>query len=161
MQATNIIRKVEMRPIGDKVIVQPVKPDKISKGGILIPDSAKRPPLIGIVLAAGPGRAVENPVPAWLSKCFILLFDWFDKMSKTQASISFRGIVPLYDNIIPNPVKAGDKVLFHRFSGTEIIDNDDDQVIIMTSDDILAILEVGEKHCVCTVHRPVPLGSQD
>lgn len=161
MEATNVIRKVEMRPIGDKVIVQPVKPDKISKGGIVIPDSAKRPPLMGIVLAAGPGHAVENPVPAWLSKCFHVFFYWLDRLSQHQASLPFKGLVPKYDSIIPNPVKAGDKVLFHRFSGTEIIDNDDDQVIIMTSDDILAVLEVGEKHCVCTVHPQAPIGNQD
>lgn len=50
----------ELIPLGDKLIVVPVPQDRITKGGIIIPDTAKRPCMLGHVLAAGPGIRLET-----------------------------------------------------------------------------------------------------
>jgi len=115
MEGPNVIRQRELQPVGDKIMVKPLKAEKITKGGIHIPDTAKRPPLMGLVLAAGPGRHSEA------------------------------------GTLIESPVKAGQRVVFHRFSGTEINDTDDNTVILMTTDDVLAIIESppSSKCCLC------------
>jgi len=153
MQAPNVVRKLEMRPVGDKIVVQPVKPEKITKGGIIIPDTAKRPPRMGIVVAVGPGRSVENPMPIWLSKCWRMLLQWLADVAKIHKEKQISQLIPEYSNFIPNPVKVGDKVLFHKFSGTEIQDTEDNQVVIMCVDDILAIVDPELSHCHCTCHQ--------
>lgn len=51
---------VNLRPVGDNLIVKPLNPEQVSKGGIIIPESAQNPPLMGVVLAAGTGRHSET-----------------------------------------------------------------------------------------------------
>lgn len=104
-----------IRPVGDKLLVRPDRPDAISKGGIFIPDNAKEKPLMGTVISAGPGRTSETGV------------------------------------LLPNPVKEGDRILYNRFAGNEIkfgIARDEDPVILMSQDDVMAILERGDP-CSC------------
>jgi chaperonin GroES len=49
-----------LRPLGDRIVVKPGKEEEVTKGGILLPDSAKRKPREGEVLAIGPGKLLEN-----------------------------------------------------------------------------------------------------
>ena len=93
-----------IKPLHDRVIVQRLDSEEKTKGGIIIPDSAKEKPLEGKVIAAGPGKK--------------------DDSGKSQ----------------PLDVKKGDKVLFGKYSGTEIkIDGED--MVILREEDILGIIE--------------------
>jgi chaperonin GroES len=92
------------RPLHDRVVVRRIEGEEKSKGGIIIPDTAKEKPQQGEVVAVGPGARDES------------------------------GKVNALD------VKVGDKVLFGKWSGTEVkIDGDD--LLIMKESDILGILD--------------------
>ena len=93
-----------IRPLHDRIIVKRLKEEEKTKGGIIIPDTAKEKPIEGEVLAVGNGKALEN------------------------------GTVRKLD------VKAGDRVLFGKYSGTEV-KIDGEERLIMREDDILAVLE--------------------
>ena len=91
------------RPLGDRVLVKRVEEEEKTKGGIIIPDTAKEKPQEGEVVAVGPGAR--------------------DDAGKIQ----------------PLDVKAGDRILFGKWSGTEVkIDGDD--LIIMKESDVLGVL---------------------
>jgi chaperonin GroES len=91
-------KKLSVTPLHDRVIVKADPAETVTKGGIIIPDTAQEKPQRGTVIAAGPGKKDE-----------------------------------------PMSVKAGDKVLYGKYAGTEIqIDNDD--LLIMRESDILAIV---------------------
>ena len=92
-----------VRPLQDRVIVKRVDTEEKSKGGIIIPDSAKEKPMEGLVVSVGGGKINEKG----------------DK--------------------IPLDVKQGDKILFGKYSGTEITIEGDEH-IIMREDDILGIV---------------------
>lgn len=94
----------KIKPLGDRVIISPIEPKEVVKGGIIIPDSAKEKPMQGKVVAAGPGA-----------------------VNKEGARL-------------PMDVKAGDTVLYGKYSGTEI-KLDDEKYIIMHQDEILGILD--------------------
>jgi chaperonin GroES len=92
------------RPLHDRVVVRRIEGEEKSKGGIIIPDTAKEKPQQGEIVAVGPGARDES------------------------------GKVNALD------VKVGDKVLFGKWSGTEVkIDGDD--LLIMKESDILGILD--------------------
>ncbi|MEI7811305.1 MAG: co-chaperone GroES [Ignavibacteria bacterium] len=92
-----------IQPLGDRVIVQPAKAEEKTKGGIILPDTAKEKPVEGIVIAVGAGKAAED--------------------GKVTALT----------------VKAGDKVLYGKYSGTEI-NVDGDEYLIMRESDIFGII---------------------
>jgi chaperonin GroES len=95
---------MEFRPLHDRVVVRRLEGEEKSKGGIIIPDTAKEKPQQGEIVAVGPGARDES------------------------------GKVNALD------VKVGDKVLFGKWSGTEVkIDGDD--LLIMKESDILGILD--------------------
>ena len=58
---------MKIRPLGDRVLVKRLESEKLSKGGIIIPDSAKEKPLEGMVVSAGPGKRDDNGKIAELS----------------------------------------------------------------------------------------------
>jgi len=92
------------RPLGDRVLVKRVEEEEKTKGGIIIPDTAKEKPQEGEVLSVGPGARDEN--------------------GKVQ----------------PLDVKKGDRILFGKWSGTEVkIDGQD--LLIMKESDILGVVE--------------------
>jgi chaperonin GroES len=92
------------RPLGDRVLVRRVEEEQKTKGGIIIPDTAKEKPQEGEVLAAGPGARDEG------------------------------------GKVHPLDVKVGDRILFGKWSGTEVkLDGED--LIIMKETDILGVLE--------------------
>ena len=91
------------RPLGDRVLVRRVEEEEKTKGGIIIPDTAKEKPQEGEVLAIGPGAR--------------------DDSGKIQ----------------PLDVSVGDRILFGKWSGTEVkLDGED--LIIMKESDILGVL---------------------
>jgi chaperonin GroES len=94
---------VRMRPLHDRVIVKRIEEEERTRGGIIIPDTAKEKPQEGRVVAVGPGKQEDG---------------------KT----------------IKLDVKAGDRILFSKYSGTEI-KLDGEEHVIMREDDILGIIE--------------------
>jgi chaperonin GroES len=95
---------MKFRPLHDRVVVRRIEEDERTKGGIIIPDTAKEKPQQGEVIAAGPGARDE------------------------------KGVVQ------PLDVKAGDRVLFGKWSGTEV-KIDGDELLIMKESDIMGVLE--------------------
>jgi chaperonin GroES len=92
------------RPLHDRVVIKRLEGEEKSKGGIIIPDTAKEKPQEGKVVAVGPGARDES------------------------------------GKLVPLDLKAGDRVLFGKWSGTEVkIDGDD--LLIMKESDILGIVE--------------------
>ena len=98
------LTKVNIQPLGDRVLVQPLEKDEVKKGGIIIPETAKEKPQEGKIVAAGPGKRDDS------------------------------------GKLIPMDVKAGDRVLYGKYSGTEI-KIDDQEFLIMHQEDILGILK--------------------
>jgi len=97
---------MKFRPLHDRVLVRRIEADERTKGGIIIPDTAKDKPQEGEIVAAGPGARDES------------------------------------GKLTPLDVKAGDRVLFGKWSGTEVkIDGED--LIIMKESDILGVIEAG------------------
>ena len=92
------------RPLGDRVLVRRVEEEEKTRGGIIIPDTAKEKPQEGEVIATGPGAR--------------------DETGKIQ----------------PLDVKTGDRILFGKWSGTEVKLNGED-LLIMKESDILGVLE--------------------
>ncbi len=91
------------RPLGDRVLIKRVEEEQKTKGGIIIPDTAKEKPQEGEVVAVGPGARDDN--------------------GKVQ----------------PLDVKPGDRILFGKWSGTEVkIDGDD--LLIMKESDVLGVI---------------------
>ena len=95
--------KTKFRPLHDRVVVKRIDPEEKTKGGIIIPDTAKEKPSQGEVVAIGPGGRDEA------------------------------------GKLVPLDVKVGDKVLFGKWSGTEIkLDGQD--LLIMKESDIMGVL---------------------
>jgi chaperonin GroES len=92
------------RPLGDRVLVRRVEEEEKTRGGIIIPDTAKEKPQEGEVIAVGPGAR--------------------DEAGKVQ----------------PLDVKPGDRILFGKWSGTEVKLEGQD-LLIMKESDILGVLE--------------------
>jgi chaperonin GroES len=92
---------VNLKPLGDRVVVKPTPKEEVSKGGIVIPDTAREKPQEGEVLAVGPGRIDDNG----------------------------KRIEP--------EVKVGDKVMYAKYAGTDIKE-DDEELVILRDSDILA-----------------------
>ena len=95
---------MKIRPLQDRIIVKRMEEEEMTKGGIIIPDSAKEKPMEGKVIAVGNGKILDNG----------------------QKSTP--------------DVKAGDKVLFSKYAGTEV-KIDGEEHLIMREDDILGIIE--------------------
>ena len=95
---------MKIRPLQDRVIVQRVQEEERTKGGIIIPDTAKEKPQEGKVVAVGGGKVNED------------------------------------GKKIPLDVKAGDKILFGKYSGSEV-KLDDEEYLILREEDVLAIIE--------------------
>ncbi len=95
---------MKLKPLGDKVIVERLESEGKTKGGIVLPDTAKEKPKEGKIIAVGEGKLLDNG-------------------SRAKPS-----------------VKTGDRIVFTSFAGNEI-KVDDKEYLIMSEDDILAVLE--------------------
>jgi len=93
-----------IRPLHDRVLIKRVEEEEKTKGGIIIPGTAKEKPAEGKVIAVGNGRVLED------------------------------------GKVRPLDVKAGDRVLFGKYSGTEV-KVDGDEHLILREDDILCVLD--------------------
>jgi chaperonin GroES len=97
-------KNMKFRPLHDRVVVKRVEEEGKTKGGIIIPDTAKEKPMEGEIVAVGPGARDEN------------------------------------GKLVPLDVKKGDRILFGKWSGTEIkLDGED--LLIMKESDIMGIIE--------------------
>lgn len=97
---TNVATKIQ--PLGDRVLVKILEAEEKTKGGIVLPDSAKEKPQQAEVVAAGKGKVQDGKV-------------------------------------IPLEVKVGDKILFGKYSGTELT-LEGEEFLMLKEDDIVAIL---------------------
>ena len=95
---------MNIKPLHDRVIVKRIEEEEKTKGGIIIPDTAKEKPAEGKIVAVGDGKVLEDGTRQ------------------------------------PLEVKAGDRVLFGKYAGTEI-KIDGQEHLIMREDDIIAIVE--------------------
>ena len=93
-----------LRPLHDRVIIKRLEEEKMSAGGIVIPDSAAEKPIRGEVIAAGTGKILED------------------------------------GKVRPIAIKVGDKVLFGKYSGTEV-KVDGEELLVMREEDIIAVIE--------------------
>jgi chaperonin GroES len=97
--------EVNLRPLGDRVVVKPTAREEKTKGGVYLPDTAtKERPQEGTVVAVGAGRLLDNGTR------------------------------------VPIDVAVGDRVLFAKYSGTEFKREDDEEWIILSEKDVLAVI---------------------
>ena len=102
-QMRDIMAKTKFRPLHDRVVIKRIDAEEKSKGGIIIPDTAKEKPQEGEVIAVGPGGRDES------------------------------------GKLITIDVKAGDRVLFGKWSGTEV-KLDGEELLIMKESDIMGVI---------------------
>ena len=95
---------MNIRPLGDRLLVKRLEEEEKSKGGIIIPDSAKEKPQEGQVVAVGKGKMLDD------------------------------------GKMVALEVKAGDKILFGKYSGTDV-KIEGEEHLIMREDDVLGIIE--------------------
>jgi chaperonin GroES len=95
---------MKIRPLGDRILVKRIKEEEKTKGGIIIPDTAKEKPQEGKVVAVGKGKTTEQ------------------------------------GKLVAPDVKAGDKILFGKYSGSEV-KIEGEEHLILREDDILGVLE--------------------
>jgi chaperonin GroES len=93
-----------IRPLGDRVLVKRIQEEEKTKGGIIIPDTAKEKPQEGLVVAVGKGKTTEE------------------------------------GKLIAPDVKKGDRILFGKYSGTEI-KIEGEEHLILREDEIVGVLE--------------------
>ena len=96
--------KLKLKPLGGRVIVEPIEQEEMTAGGIILPETAKEKPQEGKILAAGPGDRDED------------------------------------GERIPMEVQIGDKVLYAKYSGTEV-KMDGKKLLILRDSDILAVID--------------------
>jgi chaperonin GroES len=95
----------KLKPLGDRLVVEPIEQEDTTSGGILLPETAKEKPQEGRVIAAGPGKLDDS-----------------GKRVKME-------------------VKVGDRVLYAKYSGTEIKVEENKKLLILKESDILALVE--------------------
>jgi chaperonin GroES len=95
---------MKVRPLHDRLLVKRIEEEETTKGGLIIPDTAKEKPMEGKIIAAGKGKVDED------------------------------------GKLRPLDVHKGDRVLFSKYSGTEI-QLEGDEHLIIREDDVLAVLE--------------------
>jgi chaperonin GroES len=95
---------MKMKPLGDRILLKRIEEEDKSKGGIIIPDTAKEKPQEGKVVAVGKGRMLDD------------------------------------GKLVPLEIKKGDRVLFGKYSGTEV-NLEGEEHLIVKEDDILGVIE--------------------
>ena len=95
---------MRIRPLQDRLVVSRIAEEEKTKGGIIIPDTAKEKPIEGKVVAVGNGRVLED------------------------------------GNVRKLDIKAGDRVLFNKYGGTEV-KIDGEELLILREDDVLGVIE--------------------
>lgn len=96
---------MELQPLADRIVIKPLEAEEKTKGGIVLPDTAKEKPQEGKVVAVGKGKIDNN------------------------------------GKFHPLEVKTGDRVLYGKYSGSEITTKEGDELLIMREEDVLAVLK--------------------
>ena len=96
---------MKIQPLGDRILVEPLEAQDVSKGGIVLPDTAKEKPQEGKVIAVGKGKMNDE------------------------------------GKIHPLELKAGDIILYGKYSGTEISTKEGHEYLIMKQDDVFAVVK--------------------
>ena len=94
---------MKIKPLADRDLIKPSEAEEKTKGGIILPDTAKEKPVVGQIVAVGPGKVTED------------------------------------GKKVPMEVKVGDKVLYGKYSGTEVT-IEGEQFLIMREADVFAIV---------------------
>lgn len=94
---------MKIKPLADRVVIKPAPAEEKTKGGIILPDTAKEKPVVGEIVAVGPGKVSDD------------------------------------GKKVPMEVKVGDKVLYGKYSGTEVT-VEGEELLIMREADIFAIV---------------------
>jgi chaperonin GroES len=94
---------MKIKPLGDRIVIKPSPAEEKTKGGIILPDTAKEKPVVGEVVAVGPGRKADD------------------------------------GKLVAMDLKVGDKVLYGKYSGTEVT-LDGQEYLIMRESDIFAVV---------------------
>ncbi|MGE0269099.1 MAG: co-chaperone GroES [Candidatus Omnitrophota bacterium] len=95
---------MDIQPLADRIIVRPLEAEEKTKGGIVLPETAKEKPQEGKVVAVGKGKVGDD--------------------GKVKAL----------------ELKKGDRVLYGKYSGTEITTNEGEELLIMREDDVFAVV---------------------
>ncbi len=93
---------MKLQPLGDRIVVRPLEAEEKTKGGIVLPDTAKEKPQEGKVVAIGKGKFNEE------------------------------------GKLTPLQVKVGDRILYGKYSGTEITTTEGEELLIMREEDVFA-----------------------
>ena len=96
---------MDITPLADRIVVRPLDAQEVTKGGIVLPDTAKEKPQEGKVVAVGKGKVTEE--------------------GKLKAL----------------EVRVGDRVLYGKYSGTEITTKEGQELLIMREDDVFAVMK--------------------
>ncbi len=94
---------MKLKPLSDRIVIKPAAAEEKTKGGIILPDTAKEKPVVGEVVAVGPGKVSDD------------------------------------GKKVPMEVKVGDKVLYGKYSGTEVT-VEGEEYLIMREADVFAIV---------------------
>ncbi len=96
---------MDIQPLADRIVVKPLEAEEVTKGGIVLPDTAKEKPQEGKVVAVGKGKLTEE--------------------GKVKAL----------------EVRVGDRILYGKYSGTEITTKEGQELLIMREEDVFAIVK--------------------
>ena len=96
---------IQIQPLADRIVVKPLDAQEVTKGGIVLPDTAKEKPQEGKVVAVGKGKVTEE--------------------GKLKAL----------------EVRVGDRILYGKYSGTEITTKEGQELLIMREDDVFAVMK--------------------
>ena len=96
---------MEIQPLGDRIVVKALEAEEKTKGGIVLPDTAKEKPHEGKVVAVGKGKKTDD------------------------------------GKVISLEVKVGDRVLYGKYSGTEVSTREGEELLIMREEDVFAIIK--------------------
>ena len=96
---------MDIQPLADRIVVKPLDAQEVTKGGIVLPDTAKEKPQEGKVVAVGKGKVTEE------GKLKVL------------------------------EVRVGDRILYGKYSGTEITTKEGQELLIMREDDVFAVMK--------------------
>lgn len=96
---------MDLKPLGDRIVVHPLDAEEVTKGGIILPETAKEKPHEGKIVAVGRGKVLDN--------------------GQIQAL----------------ELKVGDRILYGKYSGSEIKTKDGKDFLIMREEDVLAIVK--------------------
>ena len=95
---------MQLKPLADRVVVKPTEAAEMTKGGIIIPDTAKEKPMEGEIMEVGTGRKTDD------------------------------------GKVLPMEVNKGDRILYGKYTGTEV-EVDGEELLIMRESDIFAIIQ--------------------